>query len=143
MNQAEEIIVLKERVAVLERILAPEFQHPSTKAGSEDSILIATQAKRFVASYFALTLEEISGVCRTMRVVWPRWIAMHLAYKYSGLGVNGVGRVFNRDHGSVSHALEAFQTEIDSNPLRKKQALELDADFIARMQRLTTTQVEP
>lgn len=129
MNPMEEITLLKERVAVLERVLLRQPRHMVKNIARDNGEGIAQQAKLFVANQFKLNTDDLSGTCRQMRVVWPRWIAIHLAYKYSGLGQIKIGRVFKRDHGSIAHALEGLKAETEINAFRRQQVLELDTQF--------------
>ncbi len=129
MNPEEEIALLKERVSVLERILLRQSRFVPHNVTHDNQEAIAERAKLFVAEQFNLPPNDLIRKNREMRLVWPRWIAIHLAYKYSGFGRVRIGRIFKRDKGSIYNALNSLMTEMEIDPQRRQQVIVLDSQF--------------
>lgn len=70
-----------------------------------------------VAEWFSLSADDLTGPNRRHHMVWPRWLAMHLARKMTGQSLTGIGRVFGgRDHSTVRHACLSIAHELRDNP---------------------------
>jgi chromosomal replication initiator protein len=55
---------------------------------------------------FGLTVEELVSPTRTVRVAWPRQLAMYLARELTDASLPAIGRQFGgRDHATVLHAV--------------------------------------
>jgi chromosomal replication initiator protein len=65
-----------------------------------------------VARYFDVDVEELKGRSRNKQVVVPRQIAMFLLREDARLSTPEVGRLLNRDHTTVLHALKQVSSDI-------------------------------
>lgn len=68
-----------------------------------------------VCRQFEVTREELLSRARPERIVWPRQIAMALAYELTGLNGVAVAHHFRRTHGNVCHAAKTVRG-IESAP---------------------------
>lgn len=59
---------------------------------------------QFTAEYFNISEKAIKGKTRKKEVVEVRHVAMWFMHKYTKLTLENIGRKFNRDHSSISHA---------------------------------------
>jgi chromosomal replication initiator protein len=56
-------------------------------------------------AHFGVSFEELISSARSMRVAWPRQVAMYLARELTGESLPAIGRRFGgRDHTTVLHA---------------------------------------
>jgi chromosomal replication initiator protein len=58
--------------------------------------------------------ESLLGRRRTARVAYARQIAMTLVREATGLSLIEIGGLFDRDHGTVIHAIKAVSRRCDS-----------------------------
>jgi chromosomal replication initiator protein len=65
------------------------------------------QIQSLVADAFSLTTDELLGDGRSVRVVWPRQLAMYLAREHTDATFPALGRAFgNRNHTTVMNACQ-------------------------------------
>lgn len=68
-----------------------------------------------VADHYSVSLVDLRGRNRTARVAWPRQVAMYLARK-TGMTFREIGNRFDRDHGTVMHAVRQVKDLMDAYP---------------------------
>lgn len=66
--------------------------------------IIETVTKRF-----GVKTEDLTGVSRRVEYVYPRRLAMWFIKKEVEIGTTGIGKIFNRDHATVIHALRVTE----------------------------------
>jgi len=69
-----------------------------------------------VAGRFHLTGRDIFYRRRTARIAVPRQVVMTLMRQVLGLPLQTIGRLFDRDHGTVIHATKAVASHTISDP---------------------------
>lgn len=69
-----------------------------------------------VAAEFRRTGSDIFHRRRTARIALPRQVAMTLMRQVLGLPLQTIGRLFDRDHGTVMHAAKAVASHSASFP---------------------------
>ena len=79
---------------------------PSGRGATPAALLTA------VARYFDVEVEALKGKSRNKQVVVPRQIAMYVLREDAHLSTPEVGRVLNRDHTTVLHALKQVTADI-------------------------------
>jgi len=78
--------------------------------------MIVTVAKiqEVVAEQYNLKLSDLSSSERTSRCVEPRMIAMYLASVLTRQSSTAIGRLFNRDHSTVCHAVKKIKASLEN-----------------------------
>lgn len=61
-----------------------------------------------VSDQFKLSLEELRSKSRKRAVAFPRQMAMYLCRKHTEETLAEIGKVFNRDHSTVMHAVKVI-----------------------------------
>ncbi|HFB83172.1 MAG TPA: chromosomal replication initiator protein DnaA [Thermodesulfatator sp.] len=61
-----------------------------------------------VCRYFQVSRDELRSPSRRRSVSYPRQMAMYLCRKFTGETLEAIGRMFNRDHATVVHALNTI-----------------------------------
>ncbi|MBE6581140.1 MAG: chromosomal replication initiator protein DnaA [Ruminococcaceae bacterium] len=81
--------------------------------------LNVTIDKIFAAVYkkFDISKEELIGKKRTKEIAKVRHIAIHLIREITEISLPHIGKLFNRDHGTVFSSLEVVKKQILSDPL--------------------------
>jgi chromosomal replication initiator protein len=82
--------------------------------------------KRTVAERFAVSTEELVSPTRTVRVAWPRQLAIHLARELTGASLQAIGDAFGgRNHATVLHACKRVSERLadDENVVRELDSL--------------------
>ena len=59
---------------------------------------------------FGYSREELVGRSRTARICYARWVAMVAIRRATDIGLKEIGQLFDRDHGTVIHALSRIKT---------------------------------
>lgn len=62
-----------------------------------------------VSEVCSVPLETLKSKARSSAVVWPRFIAMALVHRFTHLGPVEIGRLFEKDHGTVINGLSKFR----------------------------------
>jgi chromosomal replication initiator protein len=86
--------------------------YPRTKpTRGEPSSIAEIQAA--VGAHFGLTPGELLSTTRSVRIAWPRQVAMYLARELTGESLPSIGRHFGgRDHTTVLHACRRAGTRL-------------------------------
>lgn len=69
------------------------------------------------AQEFDMPLEAVCGPSRGRKYIAPRHVAMLLAYELTNFSLCAIGRVLNRDHTSVLHAIRSMRRKIADDPI--------------------------
>jgi len=99
--------------------------------GSEGMLLSAEAIRDYVARQFDTPVEDLLSKSRKRAVTFPRQVAMYLARKLTGEGLNDIGKAFNRDHSTVVHAIRVISEAINRNGSVRGQ-IELLTDRIQK-----------
>ncbi len=97
--------------------LAPEtaehhFRDPASPAQRPTDL---KTIRDHVAKYFGLPPETLAARSRKRDVHYPRQVGMYLARKYTHASLDSIGRLYNRGHASVLHALRSLETKMGSS----------------------------
>jgi len=90
---------------------------PSYMIGAERRPWPSTirQVQRVVALYYGVRLSEMLSRQRTPLLSWPRHVAIFFTDRIFRVGAVAIGKAFDRDHGTVPHAvrhvMDVRQTE--------------------------------
>ncbi len=68
-----------------------------------------------VAAVFGVPAKELLGRSRLRTVLVPRHVAMYLVREVLKLSLPAIGRAFERDHKTVSHALDQIQHQLQTD----------------------------
>jgi chromosomal replication initiator protein len=79
---------------------------PSGRGATPAALLTA------VARYYDVAVDELKGKSRNKHVVVPRQLAMFLLREDAHLSTPEIGRLLNRDHTTVLHALKQISGDI-------------------------------
>jgi chromosomal replication initiator protein len=88
---------------VLRDLVAPG---PTGRSVTPTAILFA------VGRYYGVNSDELKGRARHKQIVGPRQIAMYLLREDAHLSTPDIGRLMNRDHTTVLHALKQVVADI-------------------------------
>ncbi len=74
------------------------------------------QIQKIVGDYFQVSLKDLLGRSRQKKLVRARQVALYFSQLYTGKSVTELGRLFNRSHSSVVHALQALERDRQTVP---------------------------
>lgn len=117
----------RRRFASRGRLPLGQFTRPAVSGGRGMTPVHQIQAT--VADYYGIELAELRSRDRHERVAWPRQVAMHLSVKINSMPPYRVGILFDRDNGTVRHAIKHVKGTMDVDPVRRAQVEELEARF--------------
>ena len=112
MPMAQE--VLQDLQAVATRLSIPEIQ-------------------KIVCDYYGVSLPELLGRSRQKRLVRARQLGFYFARLYTEKTMTELGRLFQRSHASVVHALQTLERERKTNQ-RLAQEVQLLEEKLAQAQ---------
>lgn len=72
--------------------------------------LTSRAISELVSDQFKLSLEELRSKSRKRAIAFPRQVAMYLCRKHTEETLAEIGKVFNRDHSTVMHAVKVVST---------------------------------
>jgi len=84
-------------------------------AGDQDATVRPSLVIDTVATFYGYTAEELLSPNRTKKLTMARQAAMWLSRQLTDLSLPEIGRVFDRDHTTVMHAVRKVQAEVDAN----------------------------
>ena len=68
-----------------------------------------------VAKYFGLEPDLLASRSRKRNVLYPRQIGMYITRKHTHESLESIGKLYNRDHASVLHALRSLEKKMVSS----------------------------
>lgn len=101
-------------------------------AGIVDPVLTAATICELVSGQFNVSMEDLRSRSRKRAISGPRQIAMYLARKHTEESLVDIGRIFNRDHSTVLHAIKVVGQRVRRDTAIHAQ-LELLSDKVQRM----------
>lgn len=87
----------------------------------EDKKRVAEIIKSVVAAKYEISLPQLCGRCRREDLVWPRHVAIYLCKHVTQLSLTALGTIFERDHGSIHHAIEQITARCSIDPIRRAE----------------------
>ncbi len=104
----------------------------SLVAGVVDPMLTASMICELISSQFNVSIDDLCSKSRKRVISEPRQIAMYLARKHTEDSLADIGRVFNRDHSTVLHAIKVVGEKIRRDRTLQTQ-LELLSDKVKKL----------
>ncbi len=105
------------RAALLHRPVTPELIAEALAAVDvKERPRSLEEIAALAARSYSVSLEELRGRSRRRHVVRPRQIAMYLCRLYTDASLKEIGRLFQRDHTTVLHAIESVEKRVVERP---------------------------
>ncbi len=79
------------------------------------------QIQKIVGDYYGINLAELLGRSRQKRLVRARQMALYFSRLYTQKTMMELGRLFQRSHASVVHALQTLERDRQSQPRLAKE----------------------
>jgi chromosomal replication initiator protein len=95
--------------------------------------LSTAEIQRIVGDFYGVSLPELLGRSRQKRLVRARQMALYFCRLYTEKTVVELGRLFQRSHASIVHALQTLERDRRAQP-RLAQELQLLGDKLAQAQ---------
>ncbi|MGA9755954.1 MAG: chromosomal replication initiator protein DnaA [Desulfobaccales bacterium] len=96
-----------------------------------DTRLNTPDIQKIVSDYYGVSLPELLGRSRQKRLVRARQMALHFCRIYTEKTMVELGRLFQRSHASVVHALQTLERNRQTQP-RVAQELQLLEEKLAQ-----------
>lgn len=81
---------------------------------------------------FGVSREDLTSKSRRGVIVWARQVAMYLARQHTQLSLEGIGKVFGRDHATVCHAFQKVKDIAADHPTRRYEVEYLEKKISSR-----------
>lgn len=88
--------------------------------------LSAQSISELVSRQFKVGMNELQSRSRTKKVAFPRQVAMYLSRKHTEETLSEIGKVFNRDHSTVMHAIKVI-TDLS----RRDNSISAQLDYLS------------
>lgn len=125
-------------VAVRSRVLADRPKVPEAGPDNEPEApraphrIFIRDIQEIVASFYGVTVLDLTCARRTADIVYPRQVAMYLAKTLTPRSFPEIGRFFgDRDHTTVLHALRKIDGMIARDPAIASEVAALRAEVEA------------
>ena len=69
-----------------------------------------------IADYFNISPEDILGKSKIKNIANARQIAVYLIRKLTGLTLEDIGKVFDRDHSTILHSIRKVEDSLPTTP---------------------------
>ena len=96
-----------------------------------DSRLNTPDIQKIVGDYYGVSLPDLLGRSRQKRLVRARQMALHFCRIYTDKTMAELGRLFQRSHATVVHALQTLDRDRQTQP-RVAQELQLLEEKLAQ-----------
>jgi chromosomal replication initiator protein len=96
-----------------------------------DTRLNTPDIQKIVSDYYGVSLPDLLGRSRQKRLVRARQMALYFCRIYTEKTMVELGRLFQRSHASVVHALQTLERDRKTQP-RVAQELQLLEDKLAQ-----------
>lgn len=122
MRNALEIARKSEAIAQKLRGLADELAEFVTEITGAEVAPLAADGKEplqiileATAAFYNVSIKDILGDRQTHRVAAPRHVVMWLCRKHAKMGVEDLGRIFQRDHSTVVIAVRKMEERLQQD----------------------------
>jgi chromosomal replication initiator protein len=88
------------------------------------------EIQKIVAGYYGVTMAELLGRSRQKRLVRARQMGLYFSRLYTDKTLVELGRLFQRSHASVVHALQTLERDRQTQP-RLDQEVQLLEEKLA------------
>jgi chromosomal replication initiator protein len=95
--------------------------------------LQVAEIQKIVGDYYRVGLPELLGRARQKKLVRARQMALYFSRLYTQKPLAELGRLFQRSHASVSHALQTLERDCKIQP-RLAQELQMLEEKLAQVQ---------
>jgi chromosomal replication initiator protein len=72
--------------------------------------------KEEVCKWYNIKPNVLFSRQRPEHIAWPRQVAMVLSAEFSAINLVKLGIMFQRDHGTIIHAMKRFADRCDTEP---------------------------
>ena len=101
--------------------------------GPKSAPLTPDSVIKAVAQSFQLNPDDLKGRKRDRNTALARQLAMYLLKEGTSCSLAQIGLEFgNRDHSTVTHAVQKIATEMDNDPYLRRQVLDIRQDLSPR-----------
>ena len=97
---------------------------------ANDPDIVAIQEQ--VARAYNLTRKDLLGPSRTVRIAWPRIIAIHLCRHRLKRTQTQIGHAFSRAASDICHSLKAAQNRLDTDAKARAEITRLESELTAK-----------
>lgn len=84
-----------------------------------------------IGEYFDITKTEMKSKCRNYEIVKARFWCIWFFYYHVGCNKSFIGRLFNRDHATVIHAIKMINDQI--SPITKENVYKDDYENLKKL----------
>jgi chromosomal replication initiation ATPase DnaA len=126
VNQARRLVRI-EKLTPAQAVLEATRARGLWRARPSQAAVVEAVTRRY-----GLSLRQIQSPCRQADVAFIRRILCYLLVHEAGASLGGAGRIVNRDHSTVSYALDRFEKHDLKHPNTQLELKELLAQIRGR-----------
>ena len=116
-------------VELAEQVLDEMYPASGARAMTIDHI------QRVVASNYGLSVSELNSSVRTVRIAWPRQLAIHLSRELTHASLPAIGAAFGgRNHATVLHACKRVSERLNTDPQVAAELADLTGAVLAQQE---------
>lgn len=81
----------------------------------------------FISGQFQVSLKDMQSRSRKKKLTFPRQVAMYLSRKHTNESLAEIGKIFNRDHSTVMHAIKVV-----TNMIHRDRSVEAQIELLSK-----------
>ena len=85
----------------------------------------AKELIKAAAAFWGLKEEDLIGKSKKIEICWPRFVVSHIL-RQKGFSYPAIGKVLNRDHGTIINAVKQYNALTEVYPAYQEQAKAFD-----------------
>ncbi|PID67400.1 MAG: chromosomal replication initiator protein DnaA [Fusobacteriales bacterium] len=91
-----------------------------------NSMVTAENIIKIVANYYQITEEDLKSKKRKQEILVPRQVSMYIIKENLDITLDGVGKIFDRDHSTVLNAINKIRVKMEEEPTFMMQVKEIN-----------------
>lgn len=84
-------------------------------SGNEPTNVTIDKVLSIASKKFNISIEELKSKKRTKEIVFARHATIYIIRKITDMSLIAIGKIFNRDHSSIMHAIDAVENDLKTN----------------------------
>lgn len=82
-----------------------------------------------------VTVAELESRRRPWRLVWPRFLAIYLIRRHTGMTTVRIGLIFKRCDSDITHACQAVEAELETSEPARALVAWFEGEILVRLKK--------
>ncbi len=96
------------------------------RISTTNSMVTAENIIKKVANYFEISEEDLKSTKRRQEILIPRQVSMYIIKENLDITLDGIGKIFNKDHSTVLNSINKIDKKLEDEPTFMMQVKEIN-----------------